>query len=73
MITMGISVALADLPGGDCTPYRSESLHVDGTFDHDDGRCCLSGLGSIKGSFVAAYILGFTEALVVFLVPRALS
>ena len=30
----------------------------------------LGGLGSIKGSFVAAYILGFTEALVVFLIPQ---
>jgi branched-chain amino acid transport system permease protein len=29
----------------------------------------LGGLGSIKGSFVAAYLLGFAEALVVFLVP----
>jgi len=26
-------------------------------------------LGSIKGSFIAAYILGFTEALVIFLIP----
>jgi branched-chain amino acid transport system permease protein len=29
----------------------------------------LGGLGSIKGSFVGAYILGFAEALVVFLIP----
>ncbi len=29
----------------------------------------LGGLGSIKGSFVAAYILGFAEALVVFVLP----
>ena len=29
----------------------------------------LGGLGSIKGSFIAAYILGFSEALVVFLAP----
>lgn len=29
----------------------------------------LGGLGSIKGSFFAAYILGFTESLVVFLIP----
>ena len=29
----------------------------------------LGGLGSIKGSFFAAYILGFAEALVVFLIP----
>jgi len=29
----------------------------------------LGGLGSIKGSFIAAYILGFTEAVVVFGIP----
>ena len=29
----------------------------------------LGGLGSIKGSFFAAYILGFAEALVVFVLP----
>jgi branched-chain amino acid transport system permease protein len=29
----------------------------------------LGGLGSLKGSFIGAYILGFAEALVVFLIP----
>jgi len=29
----------------------------------------LGGLGSLKGSFAGAYILGFTESLVVFLIP----
>jgi branched-chain amino acid transport system permease protein len=29
----------------------------------------LGGMGSIKGSFYAAYILGFAEAMVVFMVP----
>ena len=29
----------------------------------------LGGLGSIKGSFFAAYILGFAEAIIVFTVP----
>ncbi|MBI5552338.1 MAG: branched-chain amino acid ABC transporter permease [Desulfobacterales bacterium] len=29
----------------------------------------LGGMGSIKGSFYAAFILGFAEALVVFLIP----
>jgi len=32
----------------------------------------LGGLGSLKGSFLGAYILGFAEALVVFLAPWAL-
>jgi branched-chain amino acid transport system permease protein len=30
----------------------------------------LGGLGSIKGSVVAAYILGFAESLVVFIIPK---
>jgi branched-chain amino acid transport system permease protein len=29
----------------------------------------LGGLGSIKGSFIGAFILGYIEVLVVFLVP----
>lgn len=29
----------------------------------------LGGLGSIKGSFIGSYILGFTEAVVVFAIP----
>jgi branched-chain amino acid transport system permease protein len=29
----------------------------------------LGGLGSIKGSFIGAFILGYTEVLVVFLIP----
>jgi branched-chain amino acid transport system permease protein len=29
----------------------------------------LGGMGSIKGSFVGAYILGFAEAIVVFVAP----
>jgi len=30
----------------------------------------LGGMGSIKGSFLGAYILGLTEALVVFILPK---
>ena len=30
----------------------------------------LGGLGSIKGSFIASYILGFAEALVVLAGPK---
>jgi branched-chain amino acid transport system permease protein len=29
----------------------------------------LGGLGSLKGSFIGAYVLGFAESLVVFLIP----
>jgi branched-chain amino acid transport system permease protein len=29
----------------------------------------LGGLGSVKGSFIGAFIIGFTETAVVFLLP----
>jgi branched-chain amino acid transport system permease protein len=29
----------------------------------------LGGLGSVKGSFIAAFIIGYVEVLVVFLLP----
>jgi branched-chain amino acid transport system permease protein len=70
MITMGISVALAGFTGAVIAP-----LTVLSPFMWMEplilmmAVVVLGGLGSIKGSFVAAYILGFTEALVVFLVP----
>ena len=71
MITMGISVALAGLTGAVIVP-----LAVVSPFMWMEpliimmAVVVLGGLGSIKGSFVAAYILGFTEALVVFLIPK---
>lgn len=71
MITLGISVALAGFTGAVIVP-----LAVLNPFMWMEplimmmAVVVLGGLGSIKGSFVAAYILGFTEALVVFLIPK---
>jgi branched-chain amino acid transport system permease protein len=71
MITMGISVALAGFTGAVIAP-----LTVLSPFMWMEplilmmAVVVLGGLGSIKGSFVAAYILGFTEALVVFMIPK---
>lgn len=71
MITMGISVALAGFTGAVIVP-----LAVINPFMWMEplimmmAVVVLGGLGSIKGSFVAAFILGFTEALVVFLIPK---
>ena len=71
MITMGISVALAGFTGAVLAP-----LTVLSPFMWMEplilmmAVVVLGGLGSIKGSFVAAYILGFTEALVVFMIPK---
>ena len=71
MITMGISVALAGFTGAVIAPLAvlSPFMWMEPLIMMM-AVVVLGGLGSIKGSFVAAYILGFTEALVVFLIPK---
>jgi branched-chain amino acid transport system permease protein len=71
MITMGLSVALAAFTGAIVVPLTilnpfmwMEPLII------MMAVVVLGGLGSIKGSFVGAYILGFAEAAVVFLIPK---
>jgi branched-chain amino acid transport system permease protein len=70
MITMGVSVGLAGFTGAVIAP-----LTIVNPFMWMPplimmmAVVVLGGLGSIKGSFVGAYILGFAEALVVFLIP----
>jgi branched-chain amino acid transport system permease protein len=70
MMTMGISVGLAALTGAVVVPLTIVNPHM---WMHPlimmMAVVVLGGLGSIKGSFIGAYILGFAEALVVFLVP----
>jgi branched-chain amino acid transport system permease protein len=70
MMTMGISVGLAALTGAVIVPLTTISpfmwLHP---LIMMMAVVVLGGLGSIKGSFVGAYILGFAESLVVFLIP----
>ena len=70
MITMGISVGLAALTGAVIAPLTTLSPFM---WMHPlimmMAVVVLGGLGSIKGSFVGAYILGFAEAMVVFLAP----
>jgi branched-chain amino acid transport system permease protein len=70
MITMGISVGLAAVTGSVVVPLTTISPFM---WMHPlimmMAVVVLGGLGSIKGSFVGAYILGFAEALVVFLIP----
>ena len=70
MITMGISVALAALTGSVIAPLTTLSPFM---WTHPLimvlAVVVLGGMGSIKGSFVGAYILGFAEAMVVFLAP----
>ena len=70
MITVGISIALAALTGAVIAPLTIVDPYM---WMHPlimmMAVVVLGGLGSIKGSFIAAYILGFAEALVVFLIP----
>jgi branched-chain amino acid transport system permease protein len=70
MITMGISVGLAAFTGAVVVPLTILQPHM---WLHPlimmMAVVVLGGLGSLKGSFLGAYILGFAEALVVFLAP----
>jgi len=70
MITMGISVVLAGVAGAVVGPIYM----VRPTMWIDPlvivlASVILGGLGSIKGSIIAAFILGLIEAAVTFLVP----
>jgi len=70
MMTMGVSVGLAALTGAVVVPLTILEPHM---WMHPlimmMAVVVLGGLGSLKGSFLGAYILGFAEALVVFLAP----
>jgi len=70
LITMGISVGLAALSGAVVVPLAILEPHM---WLHPlimmMAVVVLGGLGSLKGSFIGAFILGFAEALVVFLAP----
>jgi branched-chain amino acid transport system permease protein len=70
MITMGVSVSLAAFAGAVVVPLAVVNPHM---WMHPLifmlAVVVLGGLGSLKGSFVGAYILGFAESLVVFLLP----
>ncbi len=70
MITMGISVGLAGLTGAIVVPLTivEPSMWVP-PLVMMMAVVVLGGLGSLKGSFAGAYILGFAEATVVFLAP----
>jgi branched-chain amino acid transport system permease protein len=70
MVTMGISVGLAAFAGAVVVPLSVVNPHM---WMHPlimmMAVVVLGGLGSLKGSFVGAYILGLAESLVVFLIP----
>jgi branched-chain amino acid transport system permease protein len=70
MIALGISVGMAGVAGAIVAPLSVIDPHM---WLHPLimmlAIVVLGGLGSIKGSFVASYILGFAEAIVVFALP----
>jgi branched-chain amino acid transport system permease protein len=71
MISMGISVALAAVTGAVIAPLMILTPFM---WMHPlimmMAVVVLGGMGSIKGSFAGAYILGFAESMVVFLIPK---
>jgi branched-chain amino acid transport system permease protein len=70
MITMGLSVGLAAFTGAIVVPLTVlDPLMWLHPLIMMMAVVVLGGLGSLKGCFIGAFILGFTEALVVFLVP----
>jgi branched-chain amino acid transport system permease protein len=70
MITMGLSVGLAAFTGAIVVPLTILEPNMwMGPLIMMMAVVVLGGLGSLKGSFIGAYILGFAEALVVFLAP----
>jgi len=70
MITMGIAVGLAAFTGAIVVPLTIlEPQMWMPPLIMMMAVVVLGGLGSLKGSFIGAYILGFAEALVVFLAP----
>jgi branched-chain amino acid transport system permease protein len=70
MTALGISVAMAAVAGAVVAPLSVIDPHM---WLHPLimmlAIVVLGGLGSIKGSFIASYILGFAEGAVVFAVP----
>lgn len=71
MITMGIAIGLAGFAGAIVVPLVVLEPHMWMTpLVMMMAVVVLGGLGSLKGSFVGAYIMGFTEATVVFLSPQ---
>jgi branched-chain amino acid transport system permease protein len=70
MLATAISVGLAGFAGAIVVPLTVINPRM---WEHPlimmMAVVVLGGLGSLKGSFVGAYILGFAESLVVFLVP----
>jgi branched-chain amino acid transport system permease protein len=70
MISVGIAVGLAAIAGVVVAPtYVIEPGMWGGPLIMMFAAVILGGLGSMKGSFIGAFILGYVEVIVVFLLP----
>jgi branched-chain amino acid transport system permease protein len=70
MMTMGLSVALAGVAAAAVAPvFMVHPLMWTNPMVVILSAVILGGLGSIRGTIIAAFILGFAETSVVFLVP----
>ena len=70
MISVGIAVALAAIAGVVVAPtYVIEPGMWASPLIMMFAAVILGGLGSMKGSFIGAFILGYVEVIVVFLLP----
>lgn len=70
LTTMGIAAALAAVAGIVVAPTLVLEPHMwTPPLVMVMAIVILGGLGSVKGSFIGAFIIGFVEVLVVFLVP----
>jgi len=70
MVALGISVGMAAIAGAIVAPLKPIDPHMwMRPLIMMLAIVVLGGLGSIKGSFIGSYILGFTEAAVVFAIP----
>jgi len=70
MLVMGISVMLAGIAGAVVAPtIMVSALMWTNPLVVVLSAVVLGGIGSVRGSAIAAFILGFAETLVVFLVP----
>ncbi len=71
LITIGIATALAAIAGVIVAPISILEPHMwTSPLIIIIAIAVLGGLGSVKGSVIGAFILGFTETLVVFLAPE---
>lgn len=70
LVSVIIAVALAAVAGAVVSPTLTIEPYM---WSHPlvmmFAAVILGGLGSVKGSFIGAFILGYTEVLVVFLIP----